>query len=280
MEGLKLNNISIEEVRTHCNLGLSIANDLSWKDHVTNLINRANSRLNVLSKSRFTLPRLALSRLYISMVRPILEYGDVIYDNSPLSIGQSIEKSQRHAALICTGAYRHTETQSLLRDLGWSPLSDRRASHKLTLFYKIHHGIYPDYIQKLIPKPVQRHYTLRHESRIPPIKTRLVSMANSYIPSTITAWNKLPQRTVDSESATIFANIFKHKPPPSLNYYTNCTGRPGIWLTRLTLGLSALKDHRYRYNLIDDPYCEFCGHSETTKHYLFDCAALQNTILQ
>ena len=65
----------------------------------------------------------------------------------------------------------------------------------------------------------------------------------------------------------------KPKPHLSAKYYINCTGRPGIWLTRLRLGLSALKDHRFKYNLIDDPYCEFCGHKENTKHFLFDCEA-------
>ena len=58
------------------------------------------------------------------MVRPIIEYGDAIYDGMPLSPGQSLEKVQRRAAIICTGAYRHTETQTLLREVGWEPLSE------------------------------------------------------------------------------------------------------------------------------------------------------------
>ena len=263
--------INISEVQNHCNLGLTISKDLSWKTHVTNLINRANCRLNVLSKYRFVLPRLALSRLYIAMVRPILEYADVIYDNMPLYLSQSIEKTQRRAALICTGAYRHTETQTLLRDLGWQPLRDRRTNHKLILLYKITKGIYPKYLQDLLPKQQQTHYALRHQPHIPVFKTRLKSMANSFFPSAVRAWNKLPKTTIQSESINILKHKLEPAKPKTLQYHTQCTGPIGIWLTRLRLGLSALKAHRNMYNLTEDPNCDHCGQRETTQHFLFHC---------
>ena len=117
------------------------------------------------------------------------------------------------------------------------------------------------------------HINLRYEPRITNFTPRLTSFTNSFYPSTITAWNNLPQSTVDSESVSIFKHKFKPKPSQSAKYYTHCSGRPGIWLTRLRLGLSALKAHRFRYNLIDDPFCDFCGNQENTKHYMFDCAA-------
>ena len=58
---------------------------------------------------RHNLPRKALETIYISMIRPVIEYGYVLYDNCTLSAGQTIEHIQRQAALICTGGYRHTD---------------------------------------------------------------------------------------------------------------------------------------------------------------------------
>ena len=110
-----LNNIQISEVASHCNLGLHISNKLTWEDHISNITTKASKRLNVISRYKTKLPRLALETLYLSMVRPVLEYGNVIYDSMSLSLGQSLEKIQRRAAIICTGAYRHTETQTLLQ---------------------------------------------------------------------------------------------------------------------------------------------------------------------
>ena len=50
-----------------------------------------------------------------------------------------------------------------------------------------------------------------------------------------------------------------------------CTGKPGIWLSRLRMGLSALGQHRFNYNLIEDYSCPHCGECETTFHYFFQC---------
>ena len=158
-----------------------------------------------------------------------------------------------------------------MRDLGWQPLAERRATHKIILFYKITNKIYPDYLHQLLPIQQEQAYTLRHVPRIPVYKTCLKSMANSFFPSAVRAWNQIPQTLADSESVKSLQHKLKPKMPISLPYYTKCTGRHGIWLTRLRLGLSALKAHRQTYNLIGDPTCDHCGLHETTVHYMFQC---------
>ena len=90
-------------------LGVIITTDLSWNAHINNIIARASKRLTVMKRYRYCLPRKALETIYISMIRPILEYGDVLYDNCPLSTGRFLEQLQRQAALVCTGGYRHTD---------------------------------------------------------------------------------------------------------------------------------------------------------------------------
>ena len=39
------------------------------------------------------------------------------------------------------------------------------------------------------------------------------------------------------------------------------------------MGLSALSQHRFTYNLIDSASCPHCGLVETTSHYFFVCPA-------
>ena len=67
-------------------------------------------------------------------------------------------------------------------------------------------------------------------------------------------------------------------------FHRLCTGKPGIWLTRLRLGLSALNIHRFKYNFIDSPNCPYClNTNETLKHYLFECpthSIARNNFLQ
>ena len=85
------------------------------------------------------------------MIRPILEYADIIFDNCSNYLSNMLEAVQRRAAIICTGAYRHTEHQTLLAELGWDTLQTRRHQHKLIHYFKIVKGHAPAYIQANIP---------------------------------------------------------------------------------------------------------------------------------
>ena len=170
----------------------------------------------------------------------------------PRYLVQLLDRVQRRASLICTGAYRHTETQALLRELSWLPLATRRQQHKLNTFYKIHKHIYPPYLFKLIPPPNISHYNLRrsNERRLP--NNRLQSTNNSFFPATDKVWNTLSPPIKNSPSVIIFKNKINtplHKNP----YYTKCSGKHGIWLCRLRLGLSALNAPHFSYHLTDNP---------------------------
>ena len=127
-------------IKTDCitTLGVKITSDLTWSNHVNALIAKASQRLAVIKRYRKILPRTALTTLYITMVRPILEYGDVLYANILLSIGRSIEQVQRRAALACTGGYRHTSYNNLLHDLNWEPLYTRRKNPQTNNFLQNH----------------------------------------------------------------------------------------------------------------------------------------------
>ena len=248
-------------------LGVTLTKNLSWGVHINNIISRASKRLLVMRKYRFCLSRKALETIYISMIRPILEYGNVLYDNCPASTGRSIESIQRQAALICTGGYKHTDYKNLLSELNWETLCDRRKLHKLVIFYKIKNKIYPDYLSSYLKTNQNSTYNLRHTNEQRPRFSRLNNSFKSFFPSTVRLWNNLPSTTRDSNSVNIFKALVRgtNKYNP---YHRLCSNKPGIWLTRLRLGLSALNSHRFKYNFIESPKCPTChAINETTQHY-------------
>ncbi len=59
-------------------LGLLFTPNLSWTKHIAAIIIKANRRLGVIKKYKYTLSRKTLEIGYITFIRPILEYGDVI----------------------------------------------------------------------------------------------------------------------------------------------------------------------------------------------------------
>ena len=105
-----------------------ISNTLSWSVHINRVIAKADKRLNVIRRCQKVLPRSCKEMLYKTTISPVLDYGDIIYDACLKSESDAIEKCQRKAALICTGAFRLTSTDRLLNELGWEKMESRRKS--------------------------------------------------------------------------------------------------------------------------------------------------------
>jgi hypothetical protein len=114
---LKLNGTQIKEVATHKHLGLTFNNNFTWSDHIGNLATKAAKCVGLLRKICRSIPRNCIEILYNSMILPIMEYCDIIYDGSSDTHLDRLENVQRQAALICTGAYRHTNHETLLDEL-------------------------------------------------------------------------------------------------------------------------------------------------------------------
>jgi hypothetical protein len=152
---LKLNGVVIKETTNHKHLGLTFNKTLTWSDHIDNLVSKASKCVGLLQRICRDIPRECLEILYKSMIRPILEYGDIIFDGCPDTLVKRLENVQRQAALTCTSAYRHTKHVNLLAELGWPPLSLRRKHHRLNVMFKLQRGLAPPYLQIICP-PLSR----------------------------------------------------------------------------------------------------------------------------
>ena len=87
------------------------------------------------------MPRIVKENIYCTFIRPLIEYGCMIYDNCPTFISHSIEQVQRRAALACNGA--------LLKEVGMAyPLKTQRILQNL---YKLQNQISPAYMVGHLP---------------------------------------------------------------------------------------------------------------------------------
>ena len=143
---LFLNQSIIPEVNSHCHLGIELSSDLSWHNHINTIYERASKRLNMLKGLKFLLNRSTLNIMYLSLIRPLLEYGDFLWDGCSQECSDTIESIQFDAAGLVTGAIKGTNRQSLLEELRWDMLITRRYIHKLSEFYKINYNLVPDYL--------------------------------------------------------------------------------------------------------------------------------------
>ena len=178
------------------------------------------------------------------MIRPILEYGCIVFDNCSSSDCTSIESVQYEAARVYTGALWNTNKLKLLEELGWSLMSKRREYFKLCMFFRIKHGLAPTYLagNHLSSVADLTRYSLKNSSSIRPIRTRTNKYKSSYFPSTIHSWNNLPFDILQMEQLEPFKTklstfIF---PKPAPSYYNYGERWSAIYHTRVHLGHSSL----------------------------------------
>ena len=284
---LRLNGQIIKEVNTHKHLGLTFNTSLTWSDHISNLVAKSSMCIGLLRRISRDVPRQCCEILYKAMIRPLLEYADVIFDGCSDSDAQRLESTQRQAALACTGAYKHTSHTKLLQELGWTDLELRRKHHRLGIMFKIQTQTAPPYLRNACP-PLTRDrttYNLRTSENITTPHQRTSTYQQSFYPHTIKDWNKLDRNSRNSTSINSFKDKLKKSTGTKTNkLYHHDSSKAAINHTRMRLGLSALSSQRHDYRHIPKPTCPTCGaKSEDPTHYFLLCptfARNRPTLLQ
>ena len=269
---LFMQNIQIEEVECHKHLGVFLSNDCSWHKHITYIKEKAWCRINVMRKLKFKLDRKSLETIFIAFIRPLLEYADVIWDNCTQYEKDELEKIQVEAARIATGTTKLISLTNLYKEICWEKLQKRRDDHKLTLFYKMHNNLTPNYLSSLIPQQVEAisRYNLRNAQDIRNIRTRTSLYYNSFLPSTLRQWNDLSSETRQSTSLNSFKRLLKMDKISVPQYYYYGNRKAQMLHTRLRTGCSALNFDLFIKNISDSPMC-VCGSIENVQHFFFHC---------
>ena len=78
---LYFDNVEIEQVTSHKHLGLTLTPTLSCAKHIENICNMAKRRLGTIRHVSNKLPRPTLEHLYVTLVRPIMEYACIVWGN-------------------------------------------------------------------------------------------------------------------------------------------------------------------------------------------------------
>jgi hypothetical protein len=205
---LRLGTSTLVQVFSHKHLGLTITPNLSWNEHIQSIIAKANKRLFIMKYFKYRLSRETLSICYLSFIRPVVEYGDLLYDSCTQEQSDKIEAIQLEAARTVTGAKRRSSHAALYSELGWSPLSERRQIHKVSKIYTIHNKLAPTYLCNTLEsfKIVHIYSTRRaanHNYLDHPVPRKELYRKSFFI-SAIKEWNKLSSTVTNSPSLPSF----------------------------------------------------------------------------
>ena len=276
-DDVHMGNIALDKVSVHKQLGITFTDDLTWENHITDICTRASSRIDMIKRLPSAITPVTKLHIYTSFIRPILEYGSVLFDGCTEALSAKIEHTQRQALLAITRAYRHTSQQKLLLELGLKPLSDRRETSKLLLVFKMKNSLTPKYLSNLLPSEsgIGKSIQTRQANTIKmPASNNKTYFLKSFLPSSIQLWNNLPRKLITLNELDKFKNeLAKIYKPPTIQKAILSSGTEGhINLLRLRLGLSGLNSHRKHYHFINHSTCSYCqATKEDPIHYLTSC---------
>ena len=216
-----------------------------FKQHIDNAISKINKGIAVIKKLRYSLPRKSLITIYKAFLRPLFDYGDIIYDQPQNEfLCEKLESVQYKVALAITGAIKGSSREKIYQEIGFESLKSRRWYKRLSCMFNTMNDKAPYHLKNIIPKCHQS--TRLRNNRLPTFHCRTECFKNSFFPSTMNDWFNLDLTIRDSESIAIFKKRLLSfiRPIPS-NVY-NIFDPIGLkFLTRLLLGFSHLNEHRF-----------------------------------
>ena len=119
-------------------LGIVLDRKLTFAPHITYIIQKCSRRINIMKSiagSTWGADRKILLHLYVTLVRPILEYNSFLLINISNTLVNKLETVQNTALRIATGAIRTTNTDNLRIETNITTLEERR--EHLLLRYQV-----------------------------------------------------------------------------------------------------------------------------------------------
>lgn len=205
----QLNNETVTKQQTVKYLGVTLSADCTWNAHINDVVMRAGRALGFLKRNLRKSTKSIKELVYLSYVRPVLEYACTVWDPSQQNHIVALERIQSCAARFVLVRYgRFESVTDMIKELGWSTLALRRRNLRLKFLYNIYNNktginssfylLPPNYISK----------RKDHIHKIREYRTRTELGKHSFFVKTIKEWNALPSAIVCAVNSEMFFSEF------------------------------------------------------------------------
>jgi hypothetical protein len=180
-----IQNTILESVDTVKYLGITLTHNLSWSRHIQDITGQANRKLGFVKRVLGKCDEKVREISYFSLVRPHLEYASSIWDPHEVGLITELERVQRRSARYVKGRYDNlASVTSLLQNLGWQSLMDRRSNFRISLLDKFQSNIFSDDVKDILRHPTY-YARFDHKDKIREIDCRTDRFKMSFFPRTI-----------------------------------------------------------------------------------------------
>lgn len=189
-----IENTPLVEVSSLKYLGLVIDSHLKWSLHIEKVYSAAKRKLGYLRRHFRYATADAKLLAYKTLVRPLLEYGCIVWDPYQLNDIQRLESVQKSAARYILGRYRRAESVSqMMDDLNLESLEERRAAMRLKFVFMMYHNCFNTardvYLQNYSPRSVRT----SHSMTLRPYMCRTLQYQKSFSPALLNIGTGYPK---------------------------------------------------------------------------------------
>ena len=213
--GTSIGGQVLPQVSTHRHLGLILHECLSWSPHIQSVVTKVSQRLGLLFRLRNQLPALVTRELYVTCIRPVLEYSSIVWSGLSQTDSSRLERLNRRAARLITRCSRLCDLPHpvLLARAGLQELSQRRRLGQALFTFRFANVNLPAHILDglahwLPDSPSQRPYLLRREKTLRLPRARKNTLKHSPLYSAFSLWNSLPPSLLSSATVQSLKAFF------------------------------------------------------------------------
>ena len=195
-----MNTKPLKEADEECDLGVIFERDLKFSRHISTKINKANSILALISRSFEYIDKFSFIKLYTALVRPHIEFANVVWHPYLRKDIESVERLQMRATRLVP-SLKKLPYIDRLRELRLPTLAHRRVRGDAIQTFKIVKGLDDCYFDRFFRYAAS---TRGHNLRLEKSRFKTTFCQNQFSRRVIDVWNSLTQHVVDAKDVQGF----------------------------------------------------------------------------
>ena len=231
MDATRLKVVNVEK-----DLGVIIDSSLSFDEHISTVVKKANSLMGMIRRSFLYLDKDMFRRLFTAIVRPHLEYGAPIWNPHFKKHIDLIESVQRRATKLIPGLF-DLSYKERLKLLKLPTLEYRRYRGDMIELYKMTHGLYDNGATQNFLSFTPSHCR-GHKFNLEKSYSKKDIRRFSFRHRTTNQWNNLPTKVPEADNINLFKKyidqLWEHDDimyDPDVNIYIRTSLRRNRYVT-------------------------------------------------
>ena len=204
-----MNDVQLADTKQEKDLGVIVDEELNFHKHVSSAASKANQILGMIKRTFSQITAEMLPILFVTLVRPHLEYGNILWHLRFKLDADKVERVQRRATRLVPG-FRNLTYEERLRVLNLYSLYYRRRRGDMITVYKLLNGLL-GISDKLFFTRAIHSATRGHNYKLYTKRSKLDIRYKFFSQRVIADWNSLPSNVVNAKGTESFKKLLdKH----------------------------------------------------------------------